>query len=62
MSKAFIKRVDKEIQNFNDKKYLENNNYSQKITNFLDNLNVKIIIGDLQYFLLIKNLKNNKIF
>ena len=62
MSKAFIKRVDKEIQNFNDKKYLENNNYSQKVTNFLDNLNVKIIIGDLQYFLLIKNLKNNKIF
>ena len=64
--KVFLKRINREIQNFNQKKYLENNNYSQKVTNFLDNLRVTITIcnyGDRDnYYLTIDNLKNNKIF
>jgi hypothetical protein len=65
MSKIFLKRINKEIQNFYEKKYLENNNFSNHLMNFLDNLKVEIVIGDYGYnekcFLLIKNILTDTI-
>lgn len=69
MSKVFLKRINKEIQNFYEKKYLENSNFSNYLINFLNNLKVEIVIGDYdkygygdEYFLFIKNLETNTIF
>ena len=66
MSKIFLKRINKEIQNFYEKKYLEKNNYSYYLINFLDNLNIENIIynygeGD-KFFLTITNLQRNLLF
>ena len=69
MTKIFLKRINKEIQNFYEKKYLENNNFSNYLINFLNNLKVEIVIGEYdkyaygdEYFLFIKNLETNTIF
>ena len=66
MSKVFLKRINKEIENFFLKKYLEKTNFSNYLINFLDNLNVEIIVsnygnGD-EYFLFIKNVETDTIF
>ena len=66
MSKVFFKRINKEIQNFNEKKYLEKNNYSYYLIDFLDNLNIENIVcnygsGD-KYFLIITNLQTKSLF
>ena len=44
MSNVFLKRINKEIQNFSEKKYLENKNYSEKVKEFLDSLSIEIIV------------------
>lgn len=70
MPKIFLKRINKEIENFNNKNYLSNNNnFSNYLITFLDNLNVEIVISDYdkygyadKYFLLIKDLQTNKLF
>ena len=66
MSKIFLKRINKEIQNFYEKKYLENKNYSFYLINFLNNLNVETIILNYEnrdeYFLFIKNLDTDTVF
>ena len=66
MTKIFLKRINKEIQNFYEKKYLEKNNFSNYLINFLNNLNIETIISnygnDDEYFLFIKNLKTDTIF
>lgn len=69
MSKIFLKRINKEIQNFYEKKYLENNNFSNYLINFLDNLKVEIVICDYdkygygeKCFLFINNLQSDTVF
>ena len=66
MSKIFLKRINKEIENFYEKKYLENSNYSIYLIDFLDNLNIEIKISNYldnnKYFLFINNLQTNTIF
>lgn len=66
MSKVFLKRINKEIQNFYEKKYLEKNNYSYYLVDLLDNLNVENVLcnygeGD-KYFLIITNLQTKSLF
>ena len=65
MSKIFLKRVNKEIQNFYEKKKFENIT-SLYLLNFLNNLSIEVIILDNKhsndYHLLIKNSLINKIF
>lgn len=67
MSKVFLKRINKEIQNFYEKKYLENNNnFSDYLISFLDNLKVEVVLcnygeGD-KYFLIITNLQTKSLF
>ncbi len=66
MSKIFLKRINKEIENFFLKKYLEKTNYSDFLIKFLDNLNVEIIVSNYDaknvYFLDITNIDTKEIF
>ena len=67
MSPSSLKRINKEIQNFNQKTY-STNIFSHKLLAFLGNLNLNIIsvktnnnTNNDEYFLLIKNSKNKKL-
>jgi hypothetical protein len=67
MSPSSLKRINKEIQNFNEKTY-STNIFSHKLLAFLGNLNLTIISvktnnnsNNDEYFLLIKNSKNKKL-
>jgi len=67
MSPSSLKRINKEIQNFNEKTY-NTNIFSHKLLAFLGNLNLTIIsvntnnnTNNDEYFLLIKNSKNKKL-
>jgi len=67
MSPSSLKRINKEIQNFNQKTY-STNIFSHKLLAFLGNLNLNIISvktnnnsNNDEYFLLIKNSKNKKL-
>lgn len=51
-------RINKEIQNFNNKNYLQNKNYSKNIINFFKNINTEIISVDNNYYLQIWNNNN----
>ena len=66
MSNVFLKRINKEIQNFYEKKHLQNNNYSPYLINLLDNLHVETIVSNHEngnkFFLVINNLKTDKLF
>lgn len=44
MSNVFLKRINKEIEYFSEKKYLENKNYSEKVKEFLDTISIEIIV------------------
>jgi len=78
MSPSSLKRINKEIQNFNEKTY-STNIFSHKLLTFLGNLSLTIIVSNSysnsnsnsysntinnsndEYFLLIKNSKNEKL-
>jgi hypothetical protein len=67
MSPSSLKRINKEIKNFNEKTY-STNIFSHKLLEFLGNLNLTIISvktnnnsDNDEYFLLIKNSKNKKL-
>jgi hypothetical protein len=67
MSPSSLKRINKEIKNFNEKTY-STNIFSHKLLEFLGNLNLTIISvktnnnsNNDEYFLLIKNSKNKKL-
>jgi hypothetical protein len=67
MSPTSLKRINKEIQNFNEKTY-STNIFSHKLLAFLGNLSLTIISvntnnnsNNEEYFLLIKNSKNKKL-
>jgi len=63
MSPSSLKRINKEIKNFNEKTY-STNIFSHKLLAFLGNLNLTISINNTnndEYFLLIKNSKNKKL-
>jgi hypothetical protein len=67
MSPSSLKRINKEIQNFNEKTY-STNIFSHKLLAFLRNLNLTIIrvntsnnSNNDEYFVLIKNKKNKKL-
>jgi hypothetical protein len=67
MSPSSLKRINKEIKNFNEKTY-STNIFSHKLLAFLGNLNLTIISvktnnnsNNDEYFLLIKNSKNKKL-
>ena len=71
MSPSSLKRINKEIKNFNEKTY-NTNIFSHKLLAFLENLNLTIISVNTnnntnnnsnndEYFLLIKNSKNKKL-
>jgi hypothetical protein len=67
MSPSSLKRINKEIKNFNEKTY-STNIFSYKLLEFLGNLNLTIISvktnnnsNNDEYFLLIKNSKNKKL-
>jgi hypothetical protein len=67
MSPSSLKRINKEIQNFNEKTY-STNIFSHKLLAFLRNLNLTIIrvntsnnSNNDEYFVLIKNSKNKKL-
>jgi len=67
MSPSSLKRINKEIQNFNEKTY-STNIFSHKLLEFLGTLNLTIISvktnnnsNNDEYFLLIKNSKNKKL-
>jgi hypothetical protein len=64
MSPSSLKRINKEIQNFNEKTYATNI-FSHKLLTFLGNLSLTIIAvnnsNNDEYFLLIKNSKNKKL-
>jgi hypothetical protein len=75
MSTSSLKRINKEIKNFNEKTY-STNIFSHKLLEFLGNLSLIIIISNStststsnsnsntnkdEYFLLIKNSKNKKL-
>jgi hypothetical protein len=67
MSPSSLKRINKEIQNFNEKTY-NTNIFSHKLLAFLRNLNLTIIrvntsnnSNNDEYFVLIKNKKNKKL-
>jgi len=67
MSPSSLKRINKEIKNFNEKTY-STNIFSHKLLAFLGNLNLNIISvktnnnsNNDEYFLLIKNSKNKKL-
>jgi hypothetical protein len=66
MSKIFLKRINKEISNFNEKKYLEKNNYSDYLLKFLNYLFIENIVCNYgekdKYFLTITNLQTNLLF
>ena len=67
MSPSSLKRINKEIQNFNEKTY-STNIFSHKLLAFLGTLNLTIIrvntsnnTNNDEYFVLIKNKKNKKL-
>jgi hypothetical protein len=67
MSPSSLKRINKEIKNFNEKTY-STNIFSHKLLAFLGNLNLTIISvktnnnsNNDEYFVLIKNSKNKKL-
>jgi hypothetical protein len=67
MSPSSLKRINKEIQNFNEKTY-STNIFSHKLLAFLGTLNLTIIrvntsnnSNNDEYFVLIKNKKNKKL-
>ena len=66
MPSIALKRINKEIQNFNEKAYLVNNvNFSQSLLSYLAGLKLEIYVLNIAnkdtYFLLIKDTKNEQI-
>lgn len=65
MPSIVLKRINKEIQNFNEKAYLANGGFTKHLLNYLSGLKLELSIMSIsdkdEYFLLIKDANNEQL-